>query len=106
MVSLHSISAAPTVCVCVVVFKKMIIVIVVTCLHVLRDGSDVVPREHSGLPVTRPLPPVRVRVVQNLHEISTSEPEFTVLLRVEIEQSLHIGRVLQHTHTHTLLTLY
>lgn len=71
------------VCVCVCVILLLLLSDV--CLHVLRHRSDVVPREHSGQPVTRPLPPVGVRVVQNLHQISASEPEFAVLLRVEIE---------------------
>lgn len=59
-------------------------------LHVPIHRRDVVAWEHARLAVTGALPPVGVRVVQDLNEVSASEAELTVLLRVEVEQGLHV----------------
>lgn len=66
----------------------------VYCLHVPIDGRDVIAREHARLAVARTLPPVRIRVVQDLDEIASAETQLSVLLRVKVEQGLHVRGVL------------
>ncbi len=69
-------------------------------LHVPIDRRDVVAWEHARLAVTGALPPVGVRVVQDLNEVSASEAQLAVLLRVEVEQGLHVCRMLQMHNRH------
>lgn len=64
-------------------------------LHVPIDRCDVIAREHACLAVACTLPPVRIRVVQDLDEITAAETQLSVLLRVKVEQGLHIRGVLR-----------
>lgn len=63
-------------------------------LHVPVNRRDVVAWEHARLAVTSALPPVGVRVVQDLNEVAASEAELSLLLWVEVEQGLHVCGVL------------
>lgn len=65
------------------------------CLHVPIDRRDIIAWEHACLGVACALPPVRIRVVQDLDEITAAETQLPVLLRVEVEQGLHVCGVLQ-----------
>lgn len=58
------------------------------------DWSDVIAREHARLPVATALPPVRVRVVENLDKLTAAEAKLAFLLRVEVEERLHVRGLL------------
>lgn len=60
------------------------------CLHVPVDWCDVVAGEHARQPVASSLPPVRVRVVQDLDEVSASESQLAILLGVKVKERLYI----------------
>lgn len=64
------------------------------CLHVPIDRCDVVAGEHARLAVAASLPPVGVRVVQDLDEVAASEAQLAFLLGVEVKQRLHVRGVL------------
>ena len=64
-------------------------------LHVPDDWRDVVAGEHARLAVAASLPPVGVGVVEDLDEVSAPEAQLALLLRVEVEQRLHVRRVLR-----------
>lgn len=85
------------VAVVVVVVTVVVVVCCVTwpdCLHVPVDGRDVVAREHARLAVAASFPPVGVGVVQDLDEVAASEAQLAFLLRVEVEERLHIRGML------------
>lgn len=60
------------------------------CLHVPVDRCDVVAGEHARLGVAASFPPVGVRVVQDLDEVTTSEAQLSFLLGVKVKERLHI----------------
>lgn len=59
-------------------------------LRVPTDGLDVVAGEHARLAVAASLPPVGVGVVQHLDEVATPEAQLALLLRVKVEERLHV----------------
>lgn len=64
------------------------------CLHVPIDRCDVVAGEHARLAVAASFPPVGVRVVQDLDEVSASETQLSFLLGVKVKERLHVCGVL------------
>lgn len=69
--------------------------VVLAGLHVPTDGLDVVAGEHASLAVAASFPPVGVRIIQDLDEFAALETELSFLLRVEVEESLHVCWVLR-----------
>lgn len=61
-----------------------------TVLHVPIDRRDVVAGEHARLTMAASFPPVGVRVVQDLDEVSASETQLSFLLGVKVKERLHI----------------
>lgn len=55
------------------------------CLHVPIDRCDVIAREHACLAMACTLPPVRIRVVQDLDEVTATETQLSILLRVKVK---------------------
>lgn len=77
----------------------VVVVLVLTwsdCLHVPIERRDIVAGEHARLAVAASFPPVGVRVVQHLDEVATSEAQLSFLLRVEVEERLHVRGMLGH----------
>lgn len=60
------------------------------CLHVPIDRCDVVAGEHARLAVAASFPPVGVRVVQDLDEVTASETQLSFLLGVKVKERLHV----------------
>lgn len=59
-------------------------------LGVPTDRLDVVAGEHACLAMAASFPPVWVGVIQHLDEVAATEAELTLLLRVKVEECLHV----------------